>query len=101
MKKLPDGLDTLIGENGIRLSGGERQRLGIARALYKGSRLIVFDEATSALDPETEASVIHSIQNLRGEKTMIIISHRASAVAGCDRIYRIEDGHIHTVCSVT
>lgn len=100
-KKLPDGLDTLIGENGIRLSGGERQRLGIARALYKGSRLIVFDEATSALDPETEASVIHSIQNLRGERTMIIISHRASAVAGCDRIYRIEDGHIHTVCSVT
>ena len=101
VKKLPDGLDTLIGENGIRLSGGERQRLGIARALYKGSRLIVFDEATSALDPETEASVIHSIQNLRGERTMIIISHRASAVAGCDRIYRIEDGHIHTVCSVT
>ncbi len=91
VKKLPDGLDTLIGENGIRLSGGERQRLGIARALYRGSKLIVFDEATSALDPETEASVIQSIQGLHGEKTMIIISHRASAVAGCDQIYRIED----------
>lgn len=94
VRKLPDGLDTLIGENGIRFSGGERQRLGIARALYRGSKLIVFDEATSALDPETEAAVIRSIQDLHGEKTMIIISHRASAVAGCDRIYRIEDGLI-------
>lgn len=91
VKKLPDGLDTLVGENGIRLSGGERQRLGIARALYRGARFIIFDEATSALDPDTEAAVIQSIQSLQGKVTMIIISHRASAVSMCDRIYHIEE----------
>ena len=94
VRKLPEGLDCLVGENGIRISGGERQRLGIARALYQRRKVMVFDEATSALDPETEEAILGSIDSLRGEKTMIIISHRHSAVAGCDRIYRVEGSRV-------
>lgn len=91
---LPEGLDTQVGESGIRLSGGERQRLGIARALYRGGRLMIFDEATSALDPDTEAAIIRSIHALRGEKTLLIISHRHSAVQDCDILYRVEGAHV-------
>lgn len=94
VRKLANGLDALVGENGIRLSGGERQRLGIARALYRGCGVMVFDEATSALDPETEEAILRSIDRLRGERTMIVISHRRSAVAGCDRLYRVEGSHV-------
>lgn len=98
VRKLPAGLDTLIGENGIRLSGGERQRLGIARALYQRCKLMIFDEATSALDTETEKAIIGSIQDLRGDKTLVIISHRASAVQDCDRVYRVENGRVEQIC---
>lgn len=89
--RLPEGLDTQVGERGIRLSGGERQRLGFARALYRRCPVMVFDESTSALDEATEASILESIHNLKAGTTLIIISHRPSAIAGCDRIYRIED----------
>lgn len=91
VRSLPSDLDTQIGERGIRLSGGERQRLGLARALYRDPALIVFDEATSALDLETESAVMDSIHRLKGQKTLVIVSHRASAISGCDRIYRVQD----------
>ena len=94
VRSLPQGLDTQIGERGIRLSGGERQRLGLARAIYRDPALIVFDEATSALDLETESAVMESINRLKGKKTLVIVSHRASAISGCDRIYRVEDGKV-------
>ena len=91
---LPQGLDTAIGERGVRISGGQRQRIGIARALYKDPKLLVFDEATSALDNETEAAIMESINALHGKKTMVIIAHRLTTIEGCDLIYRIEDGAI-------
>ncbi len=95
VKTLPHGLDTQIGERGIRLSGGERQRLGLARAIYRNPALIVFDEATSALDLKTESAVMDSINRLKGQKTLVIVSHRTSAITGCDRIYRVEGGTVH------
>ncbi len=91
VRKQPDGLDTEIGERGIRLSGGQRQRIGIARALYSDPSLLVFDEATSSLDTETEAAILEAIQTLHGKKTMIIITHRRETIQNCDRIYRVED----------
>lgn len=86
IQNLKDGYNTMIGERGILLSGGQRQRLGIARALYKQPQVIFMDEATSALDTETEIAVNEAIQSLNGKMTMVIIAHRESAVAGCDRI---------------
>ena len=94
VRSLPQGLDTEIGERGVRLSGGQRQRLGIARALYGNPKLLIFDEATSALDNETEAAIMESINNLRGKKTMIIIAHRLSTIKECDIVYRVENGKI-------
>ena len=94
VKGLPHGLDTQIGEQGIRLSGGQRQRLGIARALYKNPDILIFDEATSALDHETESAIMESIHHLHGQKTMIIIAHRLSTIEACDRIYQVENGKI-------
>ena len=94
VRRLPKELDTQIGEQGIRLSGGERQRLGLARALYRDPALIVFDEATSALDLETESAVMNSIYCMKGQKTFVIVSHRMSAISGCDRIYRVKDGKV-------
>lgn len=91
---LPQGLDTQIGERGILLSGGERQRLGLARAIYRDPALIVFDEATSALDLKTESAVMDSINRLKGQKTLVIVSHRSSAIDHCDRVYRVEDGTV-------
>lgn len=91
---LPEGIDTIIGERGIRLSGGQRQRIGIARALYSNPELLIFDEATSALDNETETAVMESINALHGNKTMIIIAHRLTTIENCDIIYRIESGKI-------
>lgn len=89
---LPEGLNTIVGENGIRLSGGQRQRIGIARALYQNPSFIVMDEATSALDQETEAAVMESIKMLSGRKTMLIIAHRLTTTRDCDIVYRIENG---------
>jgi ABC-type multidrug transport system fused ATPase/permease subunit len=89
---LPDGLETLVGERGIRLSGGQRQRIGIARALYHDPAILVLDEATSALDIATEDSVMQAVTTLQGSKTIIIVAHRLSTVAHCDRLYRLERG---------
>ena len=97
VSELPDGLDTDVGERGIRLSGGQRQRVGIARALYHDPDLIVLDEATSALDTATESEIAQAIDELRKEKTMIIIAHRLSTVRNCDRLAYLEDGRLVAV----
>ena len=92
VRGLPEGLDTSIGERGIRLSGGQRQRIGIARALFEDPEVLVLDEATSALDNETEAAIMDSINRLHGRKTLIIIAHRLQTIEKCDMVYRIVDG---------
>lgn len=94
VQSLPDGLDTTIGERGVRLSGGQRQRIGIARALYTDPELLIFDEATSALDNETEAAIMESINALHGRKTLVIIAHRLTTIEECDIVYRVENGKI-------
>ncbi|MDE7273206.1 MAG: ABC transporter ATP-binding protein/permease [Lachnospiraceae bacterium] len=94
IKGLPEGLDTTIGDRGVRLSGGQRQRLGIARALYYNPEILVFDEATSALDNETEAAVMEAINSFHGRKTMIIIAHRLNTIEKCDIIYKVDEGKI-------
>ena len=92
IKTLPEGLDTGIGERGIRLSGGQRQRIGIARALYNNPEVLILDEATSALDNDTEAAIMESINRLHGKKTLIIIAHRLQTIEKCDMVYRVENG---------
>ncbi len=94
IKGLPEGLDTAIGDRGIRISGGQRQRLGIARALYHNPEILVFDEATSALDNETEAAVMEAINSFHGRKTMVIIAHRLNTIEKCDIIYKVDGGKI-------
>lgn len=94
IRGLPEGLDTAIGDRGVRLSGGQRQRLGIARALYHNPEILVFDEATSALDNETEAAVMDAINSFHGRKTMIIIAHRLNTIEKCDIIYKVDAGKI-------
>ncbi len=94
---LPQGLETKIGERGVRLSGGQRQRIGIARALYTDPELVIFDEATSALDNETEAAIMESINRLHGRKTLVIIAHRLTTIEECDYIFRVENGKIERV----
>ena len=91
------GSETIIGERGIRISGGQKQRIGIARALYKGSSIIVLDEATSALDYETESEIMDAIYSLRGDITIIIIAHRLSTLRGCDNIIDLENGKIKEI----
>ena len=91
---LPEGLDTQIGERGVRMSGGQRQRVGIARALYQNPEIMIFDEATSALDNDTEKEIMKSIHDLRGNKTIIIIAHRLTTIEDCDHIFRVENGKI-------
>lgn len=92
IKSLPEGLETGIGERGIRLSGGQRQRIGIARALYNDPEVLILDEATSALDNDTEAAIMESINRLHGKKTLIIIAHRLQTIEKCDLVYRVENG---------
>src|SRR5262249_43477984 len=98
--QLPRGLDTRVGERGVRLSGGERQRVAIARALYHDPDLIVFDEATAALDVVTEADVTRAIESLRGLKTMLVIAHRLGTVRGCDRLIWLRDGVVEAIGSI-
>ena len=95
VKMMPQGVNTTIGERGIRLSGGQRQRMNIARALYNDPDILIMDEATSALDGETEAEISKAVEELSGEKTIIIIAHRLSTVKECDRVYFMVDGEIH------
>lgn len=94
IKSLPEGLDTQIGERGVRISGGQRQRIGIARALYNDPEVLILDEATSALDNDTEAAIMESVNALHGKKTLIIIAHRLQTIEKCDMVYRIENGKI-------
>ncbi|MBR4208450.1 MAG: ABC transporter ATP-binding protein [Lachnospiraceae bacterium] len=94
VKSLPEGLDTGIGERGVRLSGGQRQRIGIARALYDDPEILILDEATSALDNDTEAAIMDSINRFMGRKTLLIIAHRLQTIEKCDMVYRVEDGKI-------
>lgn len=91
VEELPEGLDTTIGDRGVRLSGGQRQRIGIARALYNDPEILVFDEATSALDNDTEAAVMEAVNSFHGKKTMIIIAHRLNTIEKCDIIYKVEN----------
>lgn len=91
VRGLPHGLDTIVGERGIKFSGGQRQRIAIARTMYYDPEILVLDEATSALDDETEKAVMESIDSLQGKKTLIIIAHRLSTIQKCDRIYEVTD----------
>lgn len=91
---LADGYGTRVGENGVRLSGGQKQRIGIARALYKDAALLVLDEATSALDQETERAVMDAVKRLSSDLTIIVIAHRLSTLAACNKVVRLEDGRI-------
>ena len=92
VKDLPEGLDTMVGERGVRLSGGQRQRIGIARALYRNPAVLVLDEATSSLDTPTESDVLEAVRALHGEKTILVVAHRLSTVAYCDRLFRVKNG---------
>jgi len=94
ISNLEFGLDTKVGEGGIRLSGGQKQRIGIARALYRKPELLILDESTSALDVDTEEKVINSIEGLFGKKTFIIVSHRLSAIRKCNRVFKISKGSL-------
>ena len=91
---LPYGLDTNIGESGIKLSGGQRQRIAIARAFYRKSRLLVLDEATSSLDNKTESEVMNSIDLISNKCTLIVIAHRLSTIINSDKIYEFSEGSI-------
>lgn len=101
VRSLPEGLDTIVGERGIRLSGGQRQRIGIARALYHDPSVLVLDEATSSLDMATESDVMDAVRALRGSKTILIVAHRLSTVEYCDVLFCLEGGKIAESPAVT
>lgn len=94
VESLPEGLDTFVGDRGVRLSGGQRQRIGIARALYHNPEILVLDEATSALDNDTETAVMEAIEKLQGQKTILIIAHRLTTIRNADVIFEVGDGHV-------
>jgi ATP-binding cassette subfamily B protein len=94
-----DKFNSNVGERGVRLSGGQRQRIGIARALYKNTKILIFDEATSALDTITESEIMESIYSLDKELTLIIVAHRKSTLINCDEIIEIEEGKIKNISS--
>jgi ABC-type bacteriocin/lantibiotic exporter with double-glycine peptidase domain len=94
VQTLPHGLETVVGERGVRLSGGQRQRLGIARALYGGPEVIVLDEATSALDEDTEREIVESMREISRNRTLIVVAHRTSTLAYCTRLIRLDAGRI-------
>ncbi len=91
---LPEGLETMVGERGVKLSGGQRQRIGIARALYHDPEVLVLDEATSSLDTQTEKAVMDAVNAMHGTKTILIVAHRLSTIEGCDRVFRLEKGDL-------
>lgn len=97
VNELPDGINSIVGERGVRISGGQRQRIGIARALYHNPEVLILDEATSALDVETEKWVMQAINELQHNKTIIIITHRLSTVENCDLVYKLEKGRLNQV----
>ncbi len=94
VKSLPDSLDTVIGDRGVKLSGGQRQRIGIARALYRNPQVLILDEATSALDNDTETEVMNAIDSLHGTRTLIVIAHRLTTIKKCDKIYEVGNGTV-------
>ena len=94
IKNLPDGLNTMVGEHGVRISGGQRQRVGIARALYSNPNILILDEATSSLDINIEKEIMKEISKLKGKKTVIIVAHRLSTVSQCDKLFKLEKGKI-------
>jgi ATP-binding cassette, subfamily B, bacterial PglK len=94
LNSLPEGLDTTVGERGVRLSGGQRQRIAIARALYRQPSVLILDEGTAALDNQTEAVLMEALEELRGDRTIIMVAHRITTVRACDRIFVVEDGRI-------
>jgi ATP-binding cassette subfamily C protein len=94
MNDLPDGIETVVGEDGVRLSGGQRQRVGLARAIYHNPDVLVMDEATSDLDNDTEHRVIDALNNLKADRTFIMIAHRLSTVRDCDRLFFMKKGRV-------
>ncbi len=97
VRTLEDGLDTVIGERGVRISGGQRQRIGIARALYNDPEILFLDEATSALDNETEKALMDAVNALGKKKTLIIVAHRLTTIEHCDRVFRVKDRTVQEV----
>ena len=93
-RDLKNGIDTIIGENGVRLSGGQKQRIGIARALYFDPEVIILDEVTSSLDLKTENEFLNSILKFKEKKTLIIVTHRPSLLRACNKIYKLEEGRL-------